>query len=343
MKKTALPFTNSEKRIQSANTKVSTSEPAIPIAELSRHIEDWLIDGTISEHSPRTLEVRRHAMDKFLWFLREHGYAACSLCEIRRFFAYLQTGHLEPGGRWGNPHQTKPLRPVTVQTFHKHLRTFFNWLVKQEIVLASPMEKIPAIVARPDQIQPFSEAQLLALFKAAKASKHKRRDEALLLFLLDTGLRASEVCNLKIKDVDFANRRCVVLGKGDKYRSAHFGRTTHKDLWQYVRESGREPDAPLFLSDRGTRAGEPLTRSGLFQLVQRLGQRAGIQATRCSPHTFRHTFAIQFLRNGGNTFTLKEILGHTSLHMTNRYVALAQADIANQHRQFSPADRLKRG
>jgi integrase/recombinase XerD len=85
-----------------------------------------------------------------------------------------------------------------------------------------------------------------------------------------------------------------------------------------------------------------LTRRGLYQLVKRLGKRAGLQSARCSPHTFRHTFVAQFLREGGSTFTLKEMLGHTSLHMTNRYVALAQADIQNQHRQFSPGDRLKR-
>jgi site-specific recombinase XerD len=60
------------------------------------------------------------------------------------------------------------------------------------------------------------------------------------------------------------------------------------------------------------------------------------------PHTFRHTFAVMFLRAGGNTFTLQQLLGHTSLAMTNRYVALAQADIENQHRQFSPADHLKK-
>ena len=103
-----------------------------------------------------------------------------------------------------------------------------------------------------------------------------------------------------------------------------------------------EMSSAAFCADRGPCAGEPLTRSGLRQLVSRLGKDAGIQATRCSPHNFRHTFAVSFLRNGGNAFTLQQMLGHTSLHMTNRYVALAQADIENQHRQFSPADCLGR-
>jgi site-specific recombinase XerD len=110
-------------------------------------------------------------------------------------------------------------------------------------------------------------------------------------------------------------------------------------IWQYLRQDPHEPEDPLFLNKRG----EALTRSGLRQLLEQLGEEAGIDATRCSPHTMRHTFAVEFLRAGGNVFTLQQIVGHTTLSMTNRYVALALADIEAQHRQFSPADRLKKG
>jgi site-specific recombinase XerD len=79
-----------------------------------------------------------------------------------------------------------------------------------------------------------------------------------------------------------------------------------------------------------------------LQLIERLGKAAKLEAVRCSPHIFPHTFAVEFLRGGGNVFTLKELLGHTSLTRVNRYLALAQADLENQHRQFSPGDRLKR-
>lgn len=315
----------------------------ISVKEMPRHIEDWLIIGSISQHSPRTTEARKEALSKFVWFLNKNEFSECGVPELRRFFAYLNNGHLNAEGRWGNPRQTKPLRPVTIQTFHKHLRTLFNWLVREEVSAISPMEKIPAIVARPDQVQPFTDDQLSQLLKSAKKSRHCRRDEAIVHFLLDTGLRASEFCGLRMQDVDLTERRCRVLGKGNKFRSVHFGKNAGKALWQYIREEARDESAPLFLADRGTRAGEALTRRGLYQLIQRLGKRANLQVARCSPHTFRHTFAVQFLRAGGNTFTLKEMLGHTSLHMTNRYVSLAQADIQNQHRMFSPGDRLKRG
>lgn len=85
-----------------------------------------------------------------------------------------------------------------------------------------------------------------------------------------------------------------------------------------------------------------MTRSGILQLFERLGETAKIQGARCSPHTCRHTFAINFLRAGGSMYALMEILGHTTLTMVKRYVALAEADIETQHRQFRPMDRLKK-
>src|SRR5262249_54824408 len=149
--------------------------------------------------------------------------------------------------------------------------------------------------------------------------------------------RASELCGLKQRDVDFQGKRCVVLGKGNKHRTVPFGGTAARALWAYLKDDPREAGDPLFMSERG----EPFTRSGLLQLMERLGKTAKRAAVRCSPHTFRHTLGVEFLRAGGNVFTLQQLLGHTDLKMTNRYVALAQADIENQHRQFSPADRLK--
>lgn len=195
-------------------------------------------------------------------------------------------------------------------------------------------------VARADQVQPFTRDQVEALLSAARRSKQRRRDEAILYFLFDTGVRASELCSLKMSDLDLGGRRCTILGKGNKRRTLCLGRT--KALGQYLRGQQRDERDTAFLDSRGTRAGEPSTRSGLLQLIRRLGRAAGIQAARCSPHTFRHTFAMEFLRAGAHLFTLQQLLGHTTLSMSQKYVALAQAEIESQHRQFLPADRLKR-
>jgi integrase/recombinase XerD len=199
------------------------------------------------------------------------------------------------------------------------------------------MGRVPKPLDRPDDVQPFTETQVNDLLTAAKRSRQPRRDEAILLFLFDTGLRASELCSLRFKDVDMTAKKATVEGKGGKTRPVYFGRVAARALWAYLKEDGREAEEPIFLSERG----DALTRSGLQQLLERLGAQAHVTSTRCSPHTFRHTFAVSFLRAGGNQFTLMNLLGHTNIQMTSRYVRLAQADVENQHRQFSPADRLK--
>jgi site-specific recombinase XerD len=210
----------------------------------------------------------------------------------------------------------------------------------EEAFDASPMTRLKAPIVRDDQIQPFTREQQQALQAAARKSRHPKRDEALILFLLDTGARVSEACSLRAKDLDLTGRRCGVGGKGKKDRSICFGGVRMKAIWAYLKEEPREPDAPLFLSDRGTNAGEALTRSGVLQIFKRLGRAAKLEACRCSPHSGRHTFAVEFLKAGGNLFALQQLLGHCDLAMTRRYVALAQADVEQQHRQFSPVDRL---
>ena len=340
MAKRVLRFTESDSTTRPLS--VTTSAPKISIEDFENFAADWLSDCEYRQHSAKTLDNRRIFLDRVLWFLKHHKCSAVGATELRQFFTYLTNGHNAPGGRWGSPRMTRPVRPRTVKDYHGHLRTFFRWLVAEGSIPCSPMEKLAAPVARADQVQPFTQEQVLALFQAARGSHHPLRDRAILFFLLDSGVRASELCSLNIRDVDLNGRHCTVLGKGNKHRTVYLGRNASRAVKQYLEKEKRNPDEPLFASERGTGTGSGLTYNGLRLLIHRLGRAANLQPKRCSPHIFRHTFAVEFLRAGGNVFTLKELLGHTTLHMTNRYVALAQADIQNQHRQFSPADHLKK-
>ena len=316
------------------------SMTSISVADLEHTFREWFLDGEIRQLSGATISIRRLITDKLIWFLTENHHEQCGTQELKAFLAYLGRSHQGPEGRWNNGRKCSQVRPLTIRTYHAHLRTCFRWMVAEGNIDDSPMESIAAPIIRTDQVQPFSEAQIEALVRESKRSRHPKRDEVIVRFLYDTGMRASELCSLKTKNLDVTGRRCVVQGKGNKYRTVYFGKQTAKALIHYLRESPREPVQTVFYSDRGTQTGEALRPNGLLQLVGRIGTAAKIEATRCSPHTFRHSFAVQFLRAGGNVFSLKEILGHTTLTMVNRYVSLAQADIENQHRQFSPGDRL---
>lgn len=332
--------------MQETALRFKKTGPGIPTTDLQQYAQGWLLDGEIRRLSKQTLAARRFLVGKLFWFLQQREYASCGALELRAFLAYVSTAQDTETGRWGNAHRPqihhacRPVKPRTVQTYFGNLRTLFRYLVMEGVIEASPMETLRPPVARPDQIQPFSDKQVEALLDAARKSRNPRRDTALMVFMLDSGARASEVCGLKVGDVDLENRRCTVLGKGGKHRTLPFGGVALKAIYAYLTDEPRGPEAPLFLADRGTRAAEALTRSGLLQLFERLGKAAKIEVTRCSPHSARHSFAVAFLRAGGNVFTLRELLGHTTLAMTNRYLAICQTDIEQQHRQYSPMDRL---
>jgi site-specific recombinase XerD len=322
-------------------TTVSSTVPLVmATAALERASEEWLLDCEYRLHSPRTLDTRRIFLKNLRWFLAHRGYESCGTREMKEFFYYLRHGH-EEGGRWGRKHLNKPARPDTVKDYWICLNSFFKWLVAEELLGSSPMEKIPKPAVRQEEKQPLSPAQVKALLNAARRSQHPRRDEAIVLLLLDTGIRSSELTDLKMSDVDLRSRQCKVLGKGNKLRIVHFGLTTGNALRLYLRQRSDENDDPLFLADKTNGMIRGLTRSGLQQLLERLGHVAGIKGRSCSPHVLRRTFAVTWLRNGANIFSLQAMLGHTDLRMTQRYLSLANADIAEQARQFSPADKLR--
>jgi integrase/recombinase XerD len=163
------------------------------------------------------------------------------------------------------------------------------------------------------------------------------RDRAILLVLLDCGLRASELADLRISDYDQKRGMLTIRhGKGDKMRNVHIAQGARQAVWAYLKERHEsDVEQPLFV----TRDGNPIDRYALRNLIVRAGTRAGVSDA--YPHRFRHTFAVNFLRNGGNPLELQEILGHEDLTTIKIYVRLAQVDIEKAQQKASPVDRWK--
>lgn len=331
-------------RPQSFSAFPGSPSHALATADLERFSEAYFCDCDLRLYSPRTIETRRVFLRNFLWFLHKRGYNTCGTMELRQFFHYLMHGHEEAGGRFGNKQLNRPVRPITVKDYYIFLRSLFNWLVMQKFISDTPFIGIAKPTVHEEMKTSLSQAQIEALLDAAQESTNPTRNVALLWFLLDTGCRASELVATRLEDIDLKSRCCQVLGKGNKYRDVYFGSKTAQALWQYLEKTGRlhtagqgrAENSSLFLSGRGI---EPLTLSGLQQIMKRLKKRAGIRAA-CSPHAFRRSFAVETLRNGANVFSVQAMLGHTDLQMTQRYCALSQADVEAQHRSFSPVDRL---
>lgn len=220
---------------------------------------------------------------------------------------------------------------------HTGLSSLWTFLVNRE--LAS--KHILKDVERPDpetrEINPFSQHDIEELLKAAEYGQHPIRSRTMIMSLLDTGVRASELCSIKLRDIDFANRRIRIFGKGAKERLVPFSSTAKEQINFYL-----QVRKVNWIKDRGvslfvSQFGGSFDRNGLSQILEKIAARANIYP--CNPHRYRHTFAIQFLRNGGSIYTLQKILGHTTLDMVKKYLAIAQCDLDRDHEIASPVKR----
>ncbi len=345
MRETASDYAVSYRGNGSPSAQESADSVTVP--ELRRLVREWVLDGQIRGLSPKTLRERSDVLDKLLWLAEREGWHRVGPRQVGSFLSHVRVGHEEPGGRWGaasrDSRLSAPPSAATLMAYFRQVRCLGNWLVDEGVLESTILGNRKAPVSRPHQVTPFTPAQVEALITAARKSSHPKRNEAIVLFMVDTGARASEVCGLSNGDLELSSRRAILTAtKGSKKRNVFFGKRCTRALYSLLLEAGTkgDPEVPVFLSDRGIEAGGRLTSSGLRQLFERLGEVAHIEGVRCSPHTCRHFYAIEFLRAGGSLFSLQQALGHTSLTMVKRYVAWAEADLERQSKQFSPADRL---
>ena len=158
------------------------------------------------------------------------------------------------------------------------------------------------------------------------------------MLLLDTGLRIGELVNLRTEDIHMNEGFLKVLGKGKKERVVPMGSNAQRVLQRYLFRYRPKPLNPSIGSVFLSVSGEVLTENSVKLIFSRLAKRSGV--TRLHAHLCRHTFATRFLINGGDVFTLQQILGHSTLEMVRHYVNLAANHVVIQHQKFSPLDRL---
>ncbi len=241
-----------------------------------------------------------------------------------------------------NPHipeQKERLATISIQTYIRGLRAFFNWLYKQHYTSENRLANLKPPKAQHKLAQILTEEEMKTIFSCLDLNTTAGcRDYAILLIFLDTGLRCSELANLKLNDVNVDGGHLKVMGKGGKERIVPFGVVAQRALLRYLSHFRTSPLSPITDNFFLTLEGLPLTRNSVKMLFQRLAVKCGIK--RLHPHLCRHTFATNYLINGGDVFTLQQILGHTSLEMVRRYVSLASAHVTVQHRKFSPMDKI---
>ncbi len=309
---------------------------------LSKAIEGYLLEIS-AKYSHETLRLYRPTLRIIQEVIGDRELEAITPQMLTSFMVYLRSEHqprrLHPSDR--------PLSPSTIDNYWKCIRSFFGWC-NQVLNLPRPDNNLPRPRYRLPDVKSFSHEEINKILNVCnwtveisphgvrpyrRKRKTAHRDQALILFLLDTGLRIGELCRLKVEDVDAGTGEVVVApygtGQKTKPRVVYLGTATKRALWVYLAKSTLSPGDPLFSS-------KPKYLRGLIRL---LGTRAGV--TNTHPHRFRHTFAIEYLRNGGDPFTLQRLLGHSTLEMVRHYLNIIDADSKAKHSKASPVDNWR--
>lgn len=311
---------------------------------LSTAIEKFLkyADGNV--YSPKYIRTVKSHLNRVKGYFGDRQFEALTLDDWLSYLNYLRSEYV-PKRKNGNE---DPISQTTIHHYVKTIRRFYSWANDIENIPVPRIDiKLPRTRYQSPQEIPFSKKEIQMLLDALNYSKvekkngqnyvirrkYPERNKAILLVLLDTGMRCGELSRLRPDDVNLENREIYIRpyrdGRKSRARVVYLGTKAAQALKKYIDKFRSHAGRTVF----------GLNVTAIRFLIRRLGENAGV--INAHPHRFRHTFAINYLRNFGSTFTLQRILGHTTPDMSLKYLHLSQSDAADQHRRASPVDNWK--
>jgi site-specific recombinase XerD len=292
--------------------------------DLARWADAFITAKRSESLSRKTLAIYAAALQTFTRWAGLRGLAAVEAItanDLRTFMLWLAQEGRNAGGQ---------------HICFRVLRTFLRWYAVEVEPAGwrNPIEKVKPPKLPETPINPVELGDVSRLLAVASGGRLGTRDRAIVLCLIDCGLRANELTGLDVEDFDFANGGLLVRhGKGSRVRTVYAGHKTRKAIRAWLRERGGKPGA-LFTNDTGGR----LTYSGLRQMIRRLAERAGMHEP--ALHSFRRGYALAMLRAGCDVVTLSRLMGHSDLTLLRRYTKQTGEDLRLAAERHSPADRV---
>lgn len=320
----------STKRRQNVLTTVANTSTAKQQLSFEDLLQSFILDCKSKNLSPLTLRFYQDSIQQMKDAFQEQQvpldiYAITSR-QIKNYFV----AYLIEKGKSDN----------TVNGRIKALKQFLKYLFEEGWLTQNVAEELHVVKAAKLMIQTFTKEQVAALLEQPDRKTFTGyRDFTMMVLLFETGMRISELCNLKIGDLFFKEQEIrIIKGKGGRARRVPFQQTSAKVVRRYLDIRGELETDALFVNINN----KPISTRALQEKMQVYGIAASIKGVRVSPHTFRHTMAKFYILNGGDPFTLRRILGHATLDMVDYYVELFSSDIKQQHKKFSPVENMKR-
>lgn len=222
------------------------------------------------------------------------------------------------------------------------LKKFYKYLQHKGYISSNPFMTIKSPKKRlktPDVLY-FSQISKLLLENSKRQDELASRDQALLEILFCAGLRCSEVTNLTVNQIDFANRTILIKGKGNKERVVPFSENCKKYLLNYAKNLRRDLENKsgkrsqyFFLNSKGNK----LTGRGLEYIMESISKKNGLSlGFKLHPHVLRHSFATNLLENGADLRVIQELLGHSSINTTQIYTHVSKENLKKQYDEFFP-------
>jgi len=307
------------------------------VATLSDGLRIYRVLARAENRSPRTVEWINNSVRYFMEFLgTDPDLGTITGADLRNFILALQQTHTYRQHPFRLPQEVL-ISQASIQCYARGVRAIFGHLYRDGYIPTNPMERVRMPRVDEKTIRSLSDKQVEQLLSQPDQKIDLGfRDYTVLLAFVDTGIRVGELVKLTEGDVDLENGFLKVTGKTRRERLVPFGKRLTKALLKYQNKHRPDPlgNDRFFLTQEGT----PLTENRVERIVRGYGVRAGLHVW---PHLLRHSFALLYIRNGGDPVTLQKILGHRTLAMTIRYLNMIGADLKAAHDKFSPGDRLR--
>lgn len=304
------------------------------LQKLKRSMEHVLFDCDISRKDKNPEDDSLVLIESFLSAKRIEG---CSEKTIKYYKSTIDIMHstISKGVRHiqtedlrtylTNYQQKNNSSKVTIDNIRRILSSFFSWLEDEDYIIKSPVRRIHKVKTTTNVKETYTDEEI----EKMRDSCVELRDLAIIDMLISTGMRIGEMVQLNTSDINFNERECVVLGKGDKERIVYFDAKTKLHLQNYI-ESRTDDNSALFVSLK-----YPYDRmkiGGIESRLREIGKQLNIH--KVHPHKFRRTLATMAIDKGMPIEQLQKLLGHKRIDTTLQYAMVKQSNVKNAHRKY---------
>ena len=279
----------------------------------------------IKNYSNNTIINYEKDLTEFNKFINKKNYNDIDYNLLRKYVEYLYNNNYKPS---------------TINRKISSVKSLFKYLKQKEIIKKNKTTLLSSVKNSKTLPKNIVFSDLEKLLNAPKDDVFGFRDKAILETLYSSGIRVSELVNIKLKDVELSDSRIKILGKGSKERYVLYGNLAKEKLLNYVKYSrgvllGNKQSDYLFLNKNG----EKLTTRGIRVIIDNIIKKNNLKI-KVNPHMFRHTFATDLLEGGADLKTVKDLLGHENIETTGIYTHISNERLRNVYLNSHPRAKL---